>query len=132
MGAVATLGKNLMLDALKGTNPTTPITHAALFDADAGINVTGENVDEPLTIQVYPGADGSFRMYDDDGVSFGYATGDWMGIDMRWQDKGRQLTLSLSQGSRFRAPARRIVVRVVGTKQAREVTFSGQPLAIRF
>jgi len=35
-------GKNLMLDALKGTNPTVPITHAALFDEDPAIAaVTG-------------------------------------------------------------------------------------------
>jgi hypothetical protein len=27
-------GKNLMLAALKGTNPTTPITHAAVFNGD--------------------------------------------------------------------------------------------------
>jgi len=31
--------KNLMLDALKGTNPTTPITHAGLLDA--GTALTG-------------------------------------------------------------------------------------------
>lgn len=36
-----TLGKNLMLDALKGTTPTTPITHAALFTANATKAVTG-------------------------------------------------------------------------------------------
>ena len=29
------LAKNLMLDALKGTNPTTPITHVGLLQADA-------------------------------------------------------------------------------------------------
>jgi len=35
-------GKNLMLKALKGTNPTTPITHVGLFDESAAITaVTG-------------------------------------------------------------------------------------------
>ena len=28
--AYSTAGKNLMLNALKGTNPTTPITHVGL------------------------------------------------------------------------------------------------------
>lgn len=41
----STAGKNLMLNALKGTNPTTPITHASLHTAtpnDSGSNeVTG-------------------------------------------------------------------------------------------
>ena len=33
--SVTALGKNLMLDALKGTNPTTPITHVGLFTKNA-------------------------------------------------------------------------------------------------
>ena len=37
-----TAGKNLMLNALKGTNPTTPVTHVGLFDEAAAITtVTG-------------------------------------------------------------------------------------------
>ena len=35
-------GKNLMLNALRGTNPTTPITHVGLFDESAALTgVTG-------------------------------------------------------------------------------------------
>jgi hypothetical protein len=34
-------GKNLMLNALAGTNPTTPISHTGLLGADAGKSVTG-------------------------------------------------------------------------------------------
>ena len=38
----STAGKNLMLSALKGTNPTTPITHVGLYDEAAAItSVTG-------------------------------------------------------------------------------------------
>lgn len=32
----STAGKNLMLNALKGTNPTTPITHVSLHTASPG------------------------------------------------------------------------------------------------
>jgi hypothetical protein len=32
----STAGKNLMLNALKGTNPTTPITHVSAHTADPG------------------------------------------------------------------------------------------------
>ena len=49
---------------------------------------TGETVDGPLTLRVYPGADGRFLLYEDDGISFGYRKGDWMGIDMAWDDRG--------------------------------------------
>ena len=37
----ATAAKNLMLDALRGVNPTTPITHASLHNGDPG--ATGAN-----------------------------------------------------------------------------------------
>lgn len=49
MGQYTELGKNLMLDALKGTNPTTPITHAALFDRATPHNVTGVTSTDTIT-----------------------------------------------------------------------------------
>jgi len=46
----STAGKNLMLNALKGTNPTTPITHAGLYDEAAAItSVTGVAATDLLT-----------------------------------------------------------------------------------
>src|SRR4030042_4492453 len=46
----STLGKHLMLDARKGTNPTTPITHAGLFEEAAAItSVTGVATTDLLT-----------------------------------------------------------------------------------
>jgi alpha-glucosidase (family GH31 glycosyl hydrolase) len=46
--------------------------------------VTGEIVDEPLSVSIYPGADASFLLYEDDGASFNYRPGEWMGIQMAW------------------------------------------------
>ena len=45
---------------------------------------TAEPVDGPLTVTVYPGADGSFELFEDDGRSFEYRRGGWMGIAMKW------------------------------------------------
>jgi len=43
-------GKNLMLNALKGTNPTTPITYVGLFDEAAALtSVTGVAATNTLT-----------------------------------------------------------------------------------
>jgi hypothetical protein len=39
MGSISVLGKNLCLDALKGTNPTAPITHVGLYQ-DATLPAT--------------------------------------------------------------------------------------------
>jgi len=44
---------------------------------------TDEKIDDPLELHVYPGADGSYLLYEDDGKSFNYRRGEWMGIEMR-------------------------------------------------
>jgi alpha-glucosidase (family GH31 glycosyl hydrolase) len=93
---------------------------------------TGQKVDDPLTLRVFPGADGRFRLYEDDGDSFAYRRGDWMGIDLAWKDGDRLLTLRLSEGSRMRPPlARRIEVERIGEKAASSLTFAGAPQELR-
>jgi len=41
-----------------------------------------EPVDAPLTLIVYPGADGASSLYEDDGKTFAYRKGEWMRIEM--------------------------------------------------
>lgn len=48
-----------MLDALRGTNPTTPITHASLFDADPGKSVTGVSSTDTFTSASHGYANGN-------------------------------------------------------------------------
>ena len=92
---------------------------------------TSEPVEGPLTLTVYPGADGSFQLYEDDGQTFDYRKGEWMGIAMQWRDSQRRLTLQLAPGSRMLPPAKRqIEVRVAGTTTSRSATFAGQPLQL--
>jgi len=92
---------------------------------------SGEIVDEPLSVSIYPGADASFLLYEDDGASFNYRQGEWMGIQMAWDDGRRMLSLRLAPGSRVLPPeARAIVVKVAGT--TRSVTFEGKPVQVSF
>jgi alpha-glucosidase (family GH31 glycosyl hydrolase) len=93
---------------------------------------TGEQVDAPLTLQIYAGADGACTIYEDDGISFNHERGDWMGLDVRWADRERRLDLRLTRGSRMRAPfERRITARVAGARATREVSFSGTAVQVR-
>jgi alpha-glucosidase/alpha-D-xyloside xylohydrolase len=94
---------------------------------------TDEPADGPLTLRVYSGADGRFRLYEDDGVSFAYRRGDWMGIDLAWDDRDRRLSLRLSDGSRMRPPLeRRIEVELVDDKATSAMTFDGAPRELKF
>jgi len=94
---------------------------------------TSEQVDAPLTLQIYPGADGSFLVYEDDGSTFNYRRGEWMGIRLAWSDRQRRLTAHLARGSRMLSPERRkIEVRVASEKTIRHGFFSSQPVEIKF
>ncbi len=88
---------------------------------------TGEKVDGPLSISIYPGADASFLLYEDDGKSFNYRKGEWMGIQMKWSDARRTLSLRMADGSRMLPPApRKIEVKLAETTRA--LTFEGSPV----
>jgi alpha-D-xyloside xylohydrolase len=84
-----------------------------------------------LTLTIYPGADGSFLLYEDDGSLFNYRQGEWMGIQMNWTDRQRSLRLALASGSRTLPPLRRDLVVKLGDA-SRRVVFNGHPLEVRF
>jgi alpha-glucosidase/alpha-D-xyloside xylohydrolase len=54
--------------------------------------------DEPVTLLIFPGADGQFSWYQDDGISFAYQHGRSTRIDCTWQNSPRRLTLALNSG----------------------------------
>ena len=90
-----------------------------------------EPVDAPLSVTIYPGADGAFELYEDDGRSFAHKKGDWSRTAMAWNDRTRQFSARLTPGSRLRAPSTRTIeVRVAGTADTRRVTFSGTPVQL--
>ena len=90
-----------------------------------------EPVKEPLSVSIYPGADASFLLYEDDGSSFNYRNGEWMGIHMTWTDARKSLHLQLAQGSRMLPPGpRTIVVNHAGVK--RSLSFNGIPVEVSF
>jgi alpha-glucosidase/alpha-D-xyloside xylohydrolase len=91
-----------------------------------------EKVDGPLSLVIYPGADGTFSLYEDDGRSFDYRKGAWMGMDIAWSNSTRRLTLNLAPGSRMLSPARRnIDVRIAGEKTVKPVVFEGKTVDVR-
>ncbi len=94
---------------------------------------TGEKSDGPLTLQVYPGTDGRFLLYEDDGSTFNFRKGEWMGIQMAWNDRQRRLVLRLAEGSRMLPPRRReIEVRLAAEKATRVAAFEGRTVQIQF
>jgi alpha-glucosidase/alpha-D-xyloside xylohydrolase len=90
---------------------------------------TAEKVEGPLTVTVYPGANGDFLLYEDDGASFNYRKGEWMGLQMAWNDARKSLSIRLAPGSRLLGD-RDLEVKTGAA--AKRVVFRGRPLEVRF
>jgi len=122
-------GREVSRDVDLGTTPLF-VRAGAIVPLGPVRQYTTERSDEPIELTVYPGANGTFTLYDDDGRSFDYQRGDWMGIDLAWDDGGRRLSLRPAPGSRPAAD-RRFRVRLSGSKSSRDIRFTGRPLEVR-
>jgi len=93
---------------------------------------TTERIDAPLEVWIYPGADGEFALYEDDGISMEHERGAWSVVEFEWNDIQRSLAIRLASGSRMGAyTSRRMVLRVAGTDAQTRVEFSGAKAAYR-
>ena len=59
---------------------------------------TSEKVDAEWEIRIYPGADSSFTVYEDEGDNYNYEKGKSSSFEMKWDDKNNTLTLSDRKG----------------------------------
>jgi alpha-glucosidase/alpha-D-xyloside xylohydrolase len=92
---------------------------------------TAEISNQPLSLLIYPGRDGALLLYEDDGKSFDYRRGEWMGIQISWDDALRLLKLRLAEGSKMLPPPRRNIELTLN-EITRQVEFTGKPLEIKF
>ncbi len=90
-----------------------------------------EKVDQPVSIAIYPGGNASFLLYEDDGISFNYRKGEWMGLQLDWHDGRRNLTMSLARGSRMLSPQMRSI-EVKFNQAIRRIFFDGRPVNVSF
>jgi alpha-D-xyloside xylohydrolase len=54
---------------------------------------------DPIELRVYPGANGSFTLYEDEGDNYDYETGAYATIPITWNDATQTLTIGERQGS---------------------------------
>ena len=64
----------------------------------------------PLTVHVYPGADATFTLYDDEGDSYRYEQGVYSTITLRWDDSRRILHIGPRKGIYPGMPSQRTLV----------------------
>ena len=88
------------------------------------LQYTAEATNEPVTLRIYPGADGRYSWYQDDGVSFAYKHGEFSRIDCSWQNSSRRLTLTSS--GNFKSAPKTVIVHSMDKQESRRVSLSDQ------
>lgn len=114
----------------------TPIDRLPLFVKDGSIitdtaptEYSAAQKGQPVTINVYPGKDSEFTLYDDNGDGYGYERGESSLIKMKWNDKNRTLEIDNEQGSYPEAPDVRVFT--VKTPYGEEtVNYTGKKMKV--
>ena len=80
-----------------------------------------------LEVIVYPGADATFVLYEDEGDNYNYERGIYSTITMKWNDKKRTLTIADRQGQfPGMLNTRTFNVRIAGTDKMQTVKYDGK------
>ena len=96
------------------------------------VQYADEKTAEPIEIRVYPGADGSFALYDDAGDGHGYDKGEYAVVRIAWHDKARRLAFERRSGAFPGMRAQQSFVVRCGSAggQAHRVEYTGQPASV--
>lgn len=96
-------------EVLKGGNRVTcnvPIDQIPLFIKSGSILPLGpvkqyalQRKPDTLELRVYPGANGTFTLYEDENDNYNYEKGKYSTIDMYWNDQQKMLTLHTRKGT---------------------------------
>ncbi len=88
----------------------------------------GETVDTPMEVRVYPGADGQFQLYEDDGETFDYRRGRYRLTRFDWDEARRTLSVQPATGPSDPLPAepRAFLVSLAGQREPLRLDYDGR------
>jgi alpha-D-xyloside xylohydrolase len=62
------------------------------------VQYANEKPADPIELRIYPGADGRFTLYEDQGDNYNYEKGIYAEIPIRWDETSRELTIGKRKG----------------------------------
>jgi len=91
----------------------------------------GEKKWDNLEMRVYPGANGSFVLYEDEGDNYNYEKGAYATITFEWNDSKKMLTIGDRQGNYPGMLKTRTFTFVMPDGQQKQIEYSGSKTEIR-
>ena len=90
----------------------------------------GEKAWDQIEVRVYPGADGDFTLYEDEGDNYNYEKGVYTTIPFHWNDKTRTLTIGERKGEYPGMLAKRQFTIVLPNGTSKTVDYSGASVRV--
>lgn len=84
-----------------------------------------------LTLAVYPGANASFTLYEDEGDGYNYEQGIYSTIDIKWNNSSRTLTIGKRQGSFPGMEEQRTFTVTLPDGTSRQVQYDGKAVKVK-
>jgi alpha-D-xyloside xylohydrolase len=96
----------------------------------APLEYAGQVTKEAMEIQVYPGSDGKFTLYEDSGDGYGYEEGKYNSIELEWSEAEQTLSIG---GAAYDFPQslRGRACRIRIGSLTREITYRGEAMQIK-
>ncbi len=96
------------------------------------VNFATEKSWELLTIKVFPGADGSFTLYEDENDNYNYTKSQYSTISFNYDTRKHELTIGERQGS-FPGMLENRVFRIINPESGKEVVteYNGNPITLK-
>ncbi len=114
----------------------TPIDRTPIFvkagsilPVTKGLQYADQKSNELLELHIYPGNDGTFILYEDEGNNYNYENGAYTTIEIKWNDKNQSFTIGKRNGSYVGMESQR-VFKVVCREVVVEATYSGEEISI--
>ncbi|MBQ9363464.1 MAG: DUF5110 domain-containing protein [Bacteroidaceae bacterium] len=129
---------NAKLEGGQTLSAAAPINHAPLYIKAGSILPLGpdvqyanENKFDNIDLVVYPGANATFTLYEDEGDNYNYEKGSYTTIPLTWNDRSKTLTIGKRTGSFPGMLATRTFrVRIIGGSE-KTVTYSGKAVTVK-
>ncbi|WP_288280455.1 TIM-barrel domain-containing protein [uncultured Prevotella sp.] len=90
----------------------------------------GEKAWDNLEMRVYPGANGSFTLYEDEGDNYNYEKGAYATITFQWNDSKKQLTIGERKGQYPGMLQKRQFTIVTPNGKQKVIEYNGQKMQV--
>ncbi len=92
-------GQSVTMDCSLGSFPLYVRAGSIVPMGPADLQYATERPDAPYEIRIYPGADATFTIYEDDNETYAYERGERATYELKWDDAARTLRIGARQGA---------------------------------